>query len=144
MGHPQGEGEGVLGQSGLVLPQLQGDEVLPPVHKRKFHSPGEAVAAHLIGLAADIHPAVLQGTHNGEQDGVLTRPKGRVPLPDMLLSIAVSQGGQFSALGADLRLQLPSFQVKCHAFAALSIKSLCVGANIIRPLSVLLVCWAGG
>ena len=66
VGHLQGEGEGVLGQGGLVLPQLEGDEVLPLVHRRELHPPGEAVAAHLIGLAADVHPAVLQGAHNGE------------------------------------------------------------------------------
>ena len=119
VGGLQGEGEGVLLQRLFVLPQRQGDEVLPLVHGGELQPPGEAVAAHLTGLAADVHPAVLQRPHNGEQDGVLPRPEGRVPLPDILQAVPVPQGDQLPAQAPGHGPHITFFQLERHFSASL-------------------------
>ena len=118
MGHPQGEREGIAFQGILILPQFQRNEVLPLLQQRKLRSPGKPVAAHLTALSADVHPAVLQRPHNGKQDRVLSRPKGRVSSPDILQAVCVPQGYQLPALCPGCGLQPPLFQLICHRSAS--------------------------
>ena len=100
---PDLEDEGVrkLGQGLGALPELQDGEVRTLVREGELALPGEAVAAHFTGPAADVHPAVLQASDDGEEDGVLAGPEGGVALPDVFGSLPVSEGDQLAAPGAD-------------------------------------------